>query len=73
VTTGKGESMIARMIERIEVSSPPGVSMRRTTTSAPAAAASSIDRPIRSLVAGPIGPSTGTTWTSDCASARAIG
>ncbi len=34
-STGSGEASTARTISRIEVSSPPGVSMRSTTTAAP--------------------------------------
>jgi hypothetical protein len=45
------------MIARIELSSPPGVSIRRITTGARLRAASAIPRVTKSAVAGPIAPS----------------
>jgi len=61
--TGTGEARIALMISRIDVSSPPGVSMRSTTSCVPSVAARSMARRTKSAVAGPIAPSTGTTAT----------
>ena len=61
--TGTGEARIALMISRIEVSRPPGVSMRSTTSSVPSVAARSIERRTKSAAAGPIAPSSGTTAT----------
>src|SRR5688500_13550147 len=61
--TGTGEARIALMISRIDVSRPPGVSMRSTTSSAPSFAARSIARLAKSALAGPMAPSSGTTCT----------
>ncbi|MND01725.1 hypothetical protein D3C83_208310 [compost metagenome] len=52
------------MIARIEVSRPPGVSMRRTTRTAFSAAARLSARETKSALAGPIAPSSGTTSTA---------
>src|SRR5438477_9709395 len=65
--TGTGEARIALMISRIEVSRPPGVSMRSTTSSVQSVDARSIERRTKSAAAGPIAPSSGTTATGTAA------
>ena len=54
---------MSRMMSRIELSSPPGVSRRRTTSGAPSFAARARLRPTKSAVAGPMAPSTDTSAT----------
>src|SRR3981081_2654569 len=68
--TGTGEARMSLMISRIEVSSPPGVSMRSTTSCALSFAARCSARRTKSALAGPIAPSRGTTITgggAECA------
>jgi hypothetical protein len=55
------------MIWRIEVSRPPGVSMRMTSSGALSAAARFSARATKSALAGPIAPSSGTRTTGLCA------
>src|SRR4030088_2801972 len=61
--TGTGEARMSLMISRIEVSRPPGVSMRSTTSCALSFAARCSARRTKSALAGPIAPSRGTTRT----------
>src|SRR3954452_6929158 len=61
--TGTGEARIALMMSRIEVSRPPGVSICRITSSAPALAARSMLRFAKWALAGPMAPSSGTSIT----------
>ncbi len=63
LATGTGEARMSLMSARIEVSSPPGVSMRTTTSCAFSFAARLIARPTKSADAGPSAPSSGTTST----------
>src|SRR6267142_502087 len=63
LATGTGEARMSLMISRIEVSSPPGVSMRSTTSCALSFAARCSARRTKSALAGPIAPSRGTTIT----------
>src|SRR5262245_44930379 len=69
-TTGTGEARIALITSRIEVSSPPGVSIWRMTSSAPSLAARSMPRFAKWALAGPMAPSSGTS-TTGAADARA--
>src|SRR6185436_4641474 len=68
--TGTGEARIALITSRIEVSSPPGVSTWRMTSSAPSFAARSMPRFAKWALAGPMAPSSGTS-TTGAADARA--
>src|SRR3954470_18211821 len=61
--TGTGEARIALITSRIEVSSPPGVSICRITSSAPSLAARSMLRFAKCALAGPMAPSSGTRIT----------
>src|SRR6266567_3928659 len=61
--TGTREARIALMITRIDVSSPPGVSICSTTSCAPSLSARSSPRVTNSAVAGPIAPVNGSTIT----------
>src|SRR6267142_1831196 len=61
--TGTGEARIALISSRIEVSSPPGVSIWRITSSAPSLAARSMPRFAKCALAGPMAPSSGTSIT----------
>ena len=61
--TGTGEARMARMICRIEVSSPPGVSSCNTTRGVPSTAACCIPRSMKSALAGAIGPLAVSTTT----------
>ena len=49
------------MMSRMEVSSPPGVFMRSSTTTVSAASACSMPRMTKSLDAGPMAPSSSST------------
>src|SRR2546427_450991 len=73
LATWTGEARMSLMISRIEVSSPPGVSMRSTTSCALSFAARCSARRTKSALAGPIAPSRGTTITGGgaaCADAK---
>ncbi len=61
--TGTGEARIALMISRIDVSSPPGVSICSTTSCAPSRSARVSPRVTKSAVAGPMAPTKGRTST----------
>ena len=60
VTTGTSEASIACTMSRIDVSSPPGVSIVTTTTEARCSFASLRALTKKSLVAGPMGPEIGS-------------
>ena len=60
VMTGTSDARIACTMSRMAVSRPPGVSMVTTTSDASVSAASRSLRTKKSLVAGPIGPETGS-------------
>lgn len=61
------------MICRIDVSSPPGVSSCRIASGAWSCAARSIDRTMKSALAGPIAPLTGITMTGGAAAGELAG
>ena len=72
-TTGTSEARIAFVISRVESSRPPGVLIRRTTTGAPPATASSTTLFTNSAVTGLMSVSRSTTTASVPAPRRGRG
>src|SRR5215472_12890894 len=71
--TGMGEASIAAMISRMEVSSPPGVFMRRMTSRVSLGESSRNSRATYSDVAGPIAPSISRMTAFGAALAHEMG